>query len=154
MASDDKVYNLIKLLLHVAEEERAEVTATKLQKVFFLLEKEKGVDLGLDFIPWFFGPYSEKLQDYLDKLIEIGEVDVKEEEVRDLLTGVIVGYKRSYVLKDRNFTPPEGLEEVAEFFREWVKRSRHEILVYVYERYPEYSRYSLIRDKVLGALNG
>ena len=153
MAGDDRVYNLIKLLLYVAGEEKVEVTATKLQKIFFLLEKEKGVDLGLEFVPWFFGPYSEKLQDYLNKLIEVGEVDVKEEEVRDFLTDAVVGYKRSYVLKSRNFRPPEGLEEVAEFFREWVKKSRHEILVYVYEKYPEYSKYSLIRDKVLGALN-
>ena len=62
MAGSDRVYHLIKLLLYVAKDEGAEVTATKLQKIFFLLEKEKGVDLGLEFTPWFFGPYSEKLQ--------------------------------------------------------------------------------------------
>ena len=90
----------------------------------------------------------------LDKLIEIGEVIVKEEEVRDGLSGEVVGYKRTYTLNDGIFKPSSEDGEIAEFFREWVKKSRHEILVYVYEKYPEYSKYSLIRDKILGALNG
>ncbi|AWR99064.1 hypothetical protein [Metallosphaera hakonensis] len=153
MANADRVYNLIKLLLFVAREEGAEVIATKLQKIFFLLEKEGGVDLGLEFKPWFFGPYSERLQDYLDKLIEIGDVDVKEEEIRDGLTKEVVGHKRTYVLVDENFKPSDE-SDVMSFFRTWIKKSRHEILSYVYEKYPEYSRYSLIRDKILGALNG
>jgi len=57
MASDDKVYHLIKLLLYTAKKENTEVTPTKFQKIFFLLEKEKGVNLE----PWLFGAYSSKL---------------------------------------------------------------------------------------------
>jgi len=87
MLIEDRIYRLIRLLLYTAKEENTEVTATKLQKIFFLLEKEKGIQLGLEFKPWFFGPYSSKLQDFIDKLIEIGEVDVEEEEVRDPLSG-------------------------------------------------------------------
>ena len=49
MLIEDRIYRLIKLLLHVAKEENTEVTATKLQKIFFLLEKEVGIQLGLDF---------------------------------------------------------------------------------------------------------
>ncbi|AEE93039.1 conserved pro-lipothrixviral protein [Acidianus hospitalis W1] len=143
---DDKIYHFIKLLLYIAKLNNVEVTATKLQKIFFLLEKEKGINLGLNFRPWFFGPYSEKLQDYLDKLIEMGNVNVEEEEIRDVLTQKVVGYKRIYILKDENFMPSNE-DEVIEFFKEWVKKSRHEILTYVYEKYPEYSKYSLIRDK-------
>jgi hypothetical protein len=149
---DDKIYHFIKLLLYIAKLNNVEVTATKLQKIFFLLEKEKGINLGLNFRPWFFGPYSEKLQDYLDKLIEMGNVNVEEEEIRDVLTQKVVGYKRIYILKDENFMPSNE-DEVIEFFKEWVKKGRHEILTYVYEKYPEYSKYSLIRDKILGALN-
>ncbi|BDC17378.1 hypothetical protein [Acidianus sp. HS-5] len=63
---DDNISHLIKLLLYVANNENAEVNATKLQKIFFLLEKEKGLDLRLNFRPWFFGPYSSILQDYID----------------------------------------------------------------------------------------
>ncbi|MUN30068.1 hypothetical protein [Sulfuracidifex metallicus] len=151
MLIDDRIYRLIKLLLYIAKEENTEVTATKLQKIFFLLEKEKEIQLGLDFKPWFFGPYSSKLQDYIDKLIELGEVDVEEEEVRDPLSGAIIGYKRNYVLK-LELKPEEEEKEIEMFFREWVKKSRTEILNYVYKKYPEYAKYSMIRDKVLSRL--
>ena len=135
MLIEDRTYRLIKLLLYTAKEENAEVTATKLQKIFFLLEKEKGIQLGLEFKPWFFGPYSSKLQDFIDKLIEIGEVDVEEEEVRDPLSGEVIGYKRRYVLKTE-LTPEEEEEEeeIGTFFREWVRKSRTEILNYVFTR--------------------
>lgn len=39
------VYDYILALLHVAREEKAQVTATKLQKIFFILEKEKNINL-------------------------------------------------------------------------------------------------------------
>ena len=152
MLIEDRIYRLIKLLLYTAKEENTEVTATKLQKIFFLLEKEQGIQLGLDFEPWFFGPYSSKLQDYVDKLIELGDVDVEEEEVRDPLSGEIIGYKRNYVLKSE-LKPEEEEKEIETFFREWVRKSKDEILNYVYKKYPEYGKYSMIRDKVLGRLH-
>jgi len=148
---DDKVYRFTKLLLSTAKLNNVEVTATKLQKIFFLLEKEKGIQLGLNFKPWFFGAYSPKLQDYIDKLIELGEVDVEEEEVRDPISGEIIAYKRNYVLKSE-FKPEEEEKEIEMFFREWVRKSRSEILNYVYKKYPEYTKYSMIRDKVLSRL--
>ena len=140
---DDKIYHFIKLLLYIAKLNNVEVTATKLQKIFFLLEKEKEVQLGLDFKPFFFGPYSSKLQDYINKLIELGEVDVEEkEEVRDPLSEAVIGYKRNYVLKGE-VKPEEEEKEVMTFFNEWVRKSRDEILNYVYNKYPEYFKYSL-----------
>ena len=149
MIIEDRIYRLIKLLLYTAKEENTTVTPTKLQKIFFLLEKEKGVDLGLEFKPWFFGPYSEKLQEFIDALIEIGEVDTEdEEEVRDPLSGEVIAYKSHYVLKSE-FTPSEEDKEIEAFFREWVKKDRSEILRYVYNKYPEYGKYTIIRDKVL-----
>jgi hypothetical protein len=145
MLIDDRIYRLIKLLLYIAKEENAKVTPTKLQKIFFLLEKEKGINLGLNFKPWFFGPYSSKLQDYIDRLIETGEVDIQEEkEVRDPLSGATIGYIRNYVLKDE-FKPEEQEKEVEVFFREWVRKSREEILNYVYKKYHEYFGYPKIR---------
>ena len=152
MLIEDRIYRLIKLLLYTAKEENMHITPTKLQKIFFLLEKEKGIQLGLDFKPWFFGPYSSKLQNYIDKLIELGEVDVEEkEEVRDPLSGAIIGYIRNYVLKSE-LKPEEEEKEIEMFFREWVRKSRSEILNYVYKKYPEYFEYSMIRDKVLSRL--
>ena len=123
MTIEDRVYHLIKLLLYTAKEENAKVCATKLQKVLFLFEKKKGKDLGLDFKPWFFGPYSEKLQEFIDALIELEEVDVEEEPVTDPLSGEVIAYKRYYVLKGE-FTPSEEDKEIEAFFREWVRKSR------------------------------
>ena len=152
MLVEDKIYRLIKLLLYAAKEENTKVTPTKLQKIFFLLEKEKGVQLGLDFKPWLFGPYSEKLQEYINRLITSGEVDIEEEEeVIDPLSGAIIGYKKNYVLNS-DFKPEEEEKEIEAFFREWVRKSKDEIMNYVYKKYYEYFDYSKIRDNVLGRL--
>ncbi len=51
MLIEGRIYHLIKLLLYTAKEENAKVCATRLQKVFFLLEKETGKDLGLELKP-------------------------------------------------------------------------------------------------------
>jgi len=148
MLVEDRIYHLIKLLLYTAKEENAKVTPTKLQKIFFLLEKEKGINLGLDFEPWFFGAYSSKLQDYVDKLIEIGDVDeVEEKEVKDPLSEAIIGYIRNYVLKSE-FEPEEEDKEIEAFFREWVKKSKDEIMNYAYRKYPDYFEYSKIREHI------
>ena len=148
MLIEDRIYRLIKLLLYTAKEENTEVTATKLQKIFFLLEKEKGIQLGLDFKPWFFGPYSLKLQDYINRLIELGDVELEGEEVKDPLSDAIIGYKKNYILKSE-LKSEEEEKDVQAFFREWVRKSRDDILNYVYKKYPEYAKYSMIRDKVL-----
>ncbi|ALG97135.1 Conserved conjugative plasmid protein [Sulfolobales virus YNP1] len=119
---EDKIYRLIKLLLYTAKEENAEVTPTKFQKIFFLLEKEKGVQLDLDFEPWLFGAYSSKLQDYLYRLIEIGEVDIVEKkEIKDPISDAVIGYVKNYVLVC-DFKPEEDEKEIEEFFREWVQK--------------------------------
>ena len=145
MLAKDKVYRLIKLLLYTAKEENVEVTPTKIQKIFFLLEKEKGVQLGLDFEPFIFGPYSEKLTDYLDKLIELGEVEeIEKEEVRDPLSDAVIGYIRNYVL-NVEFKPEKDEKEVEMFFREWVRKSKDEIMNYVYKKYHEYFGFPKIR---------
>ncbi|CAJ31582.1 hypothetical protein AFV6_gp28 [Betalipothrixvirus pozzuoliense] len=133
---DDRVYYLIKLLLYVAKQEKARVTPTKLQKIFFLLEKEKGIDLGLDFKPFIFGPSSDLLQDYVNKLVEMGEIEEKARGVRDVFTGFVIAYRRRYILKSE-FTPNESDEEIMKFFKKWVRKSTDKILKYVYKKYPE-----------------
>ncbi|NON63153.1 conjugal transfer protein [Acidianus sp. RZ1] len=132
-------------LVRIAREEKAEVTATKLQKIFFLLEKEMGTDFGLNFVPYMFGPYSLKLQEEVNKLLLEGKIKAEDETIHDIISGVEVGVIHKYYT-DLNVTVDERVEE---FFRKWVKKSRKEILNYVYTNYPEYTKYSVIRDKVL-----
>ena len=140
-----RVYDYILGLLYVAKEEKAEVTATKLQKIFFLLEKEKDVKLDLDFKPYLFGPYSEKLQSALYDLVDKGLVKINYEGVKNL-AGVVIGQKESYELAKEIKIDVDS--DILAFFRQWVKKSRNEILKYVYEKYPEYSEYSIIKDKI------
>lgn len=111
MGLADKVYHYIKLLLYTAEQESTVVTPSKLQKIFFLLKMEKGVDLGLDFRPWIFGVYSKLLQEYIDALIELGEVVVEEEEVRDPLSDEVIAYNKYYRL-NTEFKPEKEDKEV------------------------------------------
>ena len=130
------VYDYILALLKVAKEEKAEVTAIKLQKIFFILEKEKNINLGLNFKPYLFGPYSEKLQNALYELTNKGLVKINYEDVKNLAR-VTIGYKESYELaKDIKI---DVSEDILTFFKQCVKKSRNEILRYVYEKYPEYS---------------
>jgi uncharacterized protein YwgA len=139
-----------KLLLYVAKELDAKVTPMKYQKVFYLLSKKLGIDLGLDYEPSFFGVHSWKLQSCVEKLVEIGLVrEVEDEVVRDPISGLVIAVVRRYEL-NADFKPSEKDKEVMEFFKEWVVKSRSEILKYVYEKYPEDNRYRYIRDKVLG----
>jgi len=139
------VYDYILTLLYVAKEEKAEVTATKFQKIFFLLEKEKNVNLELDFKPYLFGPYSEKLQAALYELAHKGFVKINYGDVKNL-AGVVIGQKESYELAKEMKINVDS--DVLAFFRQWVKKSRNNILKYVYEKYPEYSKYSIIKDKI------
>ena len=151
MLIEDKIYRLIKLLLYTGKEENVDVTPTKLQKIFFLLEKEKGVKLGLEFKPWFFGASSLKLQDYINRLIDLGDIDWEGDEIKDPISDAVIGYKKHYILTS-DFKPEKEDKEVQEFFREWIRKGRDEILNYVYKKYPEYFKYSIIEDNVLGKI--
>ncbi len=149
------IKRLVKLLLKTAKEEDVKVTTTVIQKTFFLLEKEKGVDLGLEFKPFLFGPYSSKLQDVLIDLREKGEISYEEEDVKDPITGLKIGTVKYYKPgRSVNIKPRPEEAEIVEFFRQWVKKPRHEVMKYIYEKYPEYSRYEYVRKHFLERLFG
>jgi hypothetical protein len=148
MVNVDKIYHTIKVLLYTAKELGIKVPMSVIQKLIFLLQKEKGYDLGLEFKPFFFHAFSEELQDYVYALVELGEVDFDEVPVRDPLSGAIVAYPKYFYLK-AEFTPSDDDKEIIEFFKEWLKKGRTELMKYVYKKYPEYGKYDLIRDKVI-----
>ncbi len=60
------------------------------------------------------------------------------------MSGAIIGYIRNYVLKSE-LKPEEEEKKIEAFFREWVRKSKDEILNYVYRKYPEYFKYSTIK---------
>ncbi len=72
---------------------------------------------------------------------------IREEPVEDLISGVIVGFKKIYEINvtfdlsslDKNFV---------DFVTEKLKMPLNSLLKYVYMKYPEYTVNSLIRDKI------
>jgi len=49
---------------------------TRLQKTIFLLQKKYKIDFGYEFVPYYFGPYSKKLQIEISALRSLGLVEV------------------------------------------------------------------------------
>jgi uncharacterized protein YwgA len=149
MVDENKACHYVKLLLYTAKKNNVKVTATMYQKIIYLLSKEKELNLDLDFMPSFFGVHSFKLQECVEKLIELGEIKViEEDEVRDPISGLVIAIKRYYVL-NTDFKPNEDDKEFEEFFSKWLTKSRSEILKYVYEKYPEDNKYIYVRDRIL-----
>jgi len=121
--------------LNIAKKEKRKVTPIKLQKTFFLLEKEKGINLGLDFTPYIFGPYSEKLQNILYDLAKNGVVTIKYHEVKNT-RHQLVGYAENYkIAKDIEINIDD---DTIKFLRRWVRKNPNKILEYVERKYPEY----------------
>lgn len=136
-------------ILKIAKELNAQVTATRIQKTVFLVEKELKLDLGYNFIPFYFGPFSKELQDDIYKLKELGYVRIMEEQVEDLISGIIVGFKKIYEISDNVMLDLSSLDKnFVDFVTEKLKMPLNSLLKYVYMKYPEYTVNSLIRDKI------
>jgi len=132
------IEDYILAFLKTAKEEKVIVTPIKLQKIFFLLEKEKGINLNLDFEPFFFGPYSEKLTNIMYEFEKQGLITIKRKEVINPADNFFWGYAETYEL-DKNIETSVG-EDTLSFFRDWIKKDKNEILKYIEEKYPEYFR--------------
>jgi len=145
----DSVENYLIALFKVAKEEKTEVDATKIQKIFFLLEREKGINLNLDFKPWLFGPYSKKLDKVLYGLIDKGVVKVVDKgAIDDPFTGLVIGHKRTYELNGDYEAKVD--KHVLDFFKQWVVKDRKEIVGYIYSKYEEFTDLEKIRESVFG----
>ena len=134
-------------ILRLAKDFNVEVTATRFQKTVFLVQEELGRDLGYKFIPYYFGPFSKELQDDVYRLEKQGFVNVEGTAIEDLVTGALVGFKKVYKITDK--APVVELdEELKNFVTEKLKMPLHDLLRYVYVKYPEYTATSLIKDKI------
>jgi len=144
---DTKIEDYLIALLKIAKEEKAEVNATKIQKIFFLLEREKGINFNLDFKPWLYGPYSEKLNDVLNILIQNKVVRVIEEDITDPFTNLIISQKRTYELNGSYNVRIDN--QILNFMRQWVIKDRRELLKHIYSNYPEFLDMKEIMKNVL-----
>lgn len=121
--------------------------ATRLQKLLFLLKREKGVDSPYSFTPYMFGPHSpDVLEDAID-LERAGYVEIITEVHEPTIAGDCI-MERKYQLT------PKGEEEARRAYEELSPEGRRaidelkkfnemrlaDLLAYVYSKYPEESR--------------
>ncbi|WP_016729814.1 hypothetical protein [Saccharolobus islandicus] len=89
------------------------------------------------------------MQDDIYKLKELGYVRIMEEQVEDLISGIIVGFKKIYEISDNVMLDLSSLDKnFVDFVTEKLKMPLNSLLKYVYMKYPEYTVNSLIRDKI------
>jgi len=67
----------------------------RLQKTICVLKHRDNIPLGFNFVPYFYGPYSEELADSIQSLVGAGYVN---EEADEIAEGV---YQYSYSLTDQ-----------------------------------------------------
>jgi len=137
------VHKYILELLYIARQKNIKIPVIKLQKIFFLLEKEGKVDLGLDFKPDTFGPFSEKLQDAVYELIDAGLVRISFETIKND-KGEAIGYREIFSLSD-DVKEVCLDKELVRFFERWLYLDKDELQKYVERKYPEYTAQKTVK---------
>ncbi|MCW3047309.1 MAG: hypothetical protein JWO74_1593 [Solirubrobacterales bacterium] len=146
---------------------------TRLEKLVFLIEKERRppwLTEQADFISHNFGPFSAKIYTAVDTLAAAGLVQDSgslAESTEDAWeTEHVIGERPSDPYATRNFEltelgrryydalmqelPPTVSTELQEFKARFAGLPLRQLIRYVYERYPDFTDKSIIRDDVLG----
>jgi len=148
---------------------------TRLEKLIFLLERETPVRDWMtdkaDFRSWRFGPFSSKVYGAADTLAAAGLIrdsasnapntEDRWESLGALMDeGDVDPYTtRTFELTDRGTRYyaallaelPTGAEQIlTDFKRKFARLPLRQLVRYVYQRYPQYTDKSEIRDQILG----
>jgi uncharacterized protein len=148
---------------------------TRLEKLLFLLEHETPVQEWLtekaDFHSNRFGPFSPKIYAAADTLVAAGllrdsaqKADTSEDQWE--AANVVIGGQDVDAFTTRTFEltdlgrryydalikelPPDAEQTFTDFKRRFAKLPLRQLVRYVYERYPEYTDKSEIREDILG----
>lgn len=115
---------------------------TKLQKYAFLLEQEYFTKPYLDFEPWYYGPYSRRLNNQLDDLIDYGFVEeaIIENEKYDFYIFSLVGNIEVYA----ELVDSDLIEKARMILEKFGDMSYNELLTFVYSEYPDFTKRSII----------
>lgn len=114
---------------------------TKLQKMVFLLQKERKIPLNYKFEPYDQGPYSLELRyKHMSSLINLGFVN----EV--YVTGVYPTFQyslsesgKAYVESEaKNTLRPKIKQAIRDIVTKWNNRLGRDIINYVHNHYPSY----------------
>jgi uncharacterized protein YwgA len=148
---------------------------TRLEKLIFLLEREtpahEWMTEKVDFRSYRFGPFSSKIYEAADTLAAAGMIRdsaKKADDVEDRWEAVtalvdeqdVDPYTaRTFELTDRgkkyyqvlvDELPPSAEKVLTEFKSKFGNLPLRQLVRYVYERYPQFTDQSEIRDEVLG----
>ncbi|WP_141989928.1 hypothetical protein [Rhodoglobus vestalii] len=148
---------------------------TRLEKLVFLLERETSAGGAMtesaDFEPYNFGPFSQKVYQALTTLTAAGllndtaETSASNEDQYEIAQ--IVGVDAApaeYSTRDFELTelgrdyfavltrelPKVTVSEAADLRKRFAGWSLRQLVRYVYERYDDYTKNSLIREDILG----
>ena len=117
------------------------VGRTKLQKLAFLAKKEGKLPLSFNFPVYYYGPYSEELQQIVDTMVAAGFVkeEVFQPNSRDEES---VGYIYSLTEDGKEFSKQlsselteEEMSRLQDLVKQYGYRPLREVLDYVYAQY-------------------
>ncbi len=127
------------------------VSYTKLQELLFIIKKETNIRLDLHFTPCNYGPFSKKVYDIIENIEERGLVKVESLNVQDkslrLITLTSAGKaegEKAY--SELNEKYRSSLDDI---ITRWGSEPLMSIVLYTYLTYPEMTKNSVIKDKLL-----
>ena len=165
--------NSIILLLLYIDNKKSIVGKTKFQKIIFLYEEECHKQLEFhkklevkeknlfDFYPHYFGPFSNKLLDFIKQLKSFGLIEENklkdnsfnmiENKYEEKLEYKITELGSSFVeTKIINYIDGFKLQRLNDFKSKYSQMMVEDLIRYVYTEYEEMTKNSLIKEKVLG----
>jgi len=151
---------------------------TRLEKMIFLLERETSLGTYLtedaDFIAYNFGPFSAKVYQEVETLAAAGLLvdsatptdnpadswerfsaidavqDAPPEDTYATRDFALTDLGQRYYEVLARQLPAKAVEEVARFKDRFASVPLRQLVQYVYQKYPDYTERSLIRDDILG----
>jgi len=113
---------------------------TVAMKSAFLLQQEAGLNLGYDFIPYKYGPFSKEVYEDIEELEKNLLVErVKPKKDIEMTEIRLIEEFRDWTEKIIDSLPEDIKEIVKEYIEKYGKMELNELLDYVYSKYPEYA---------------
>lgn len=138
--------------LIAADNHKPIVGRTKLQKLMFLIQNQVLGDTLYKkdhyiFEPYKFGPFSVEILDDIELLIDLKLIKKSDEDENEIFEITEIGQEKLKTI--RSNIPQKILDQIEEIKKQYGKLPIQKLLTYVYQRYPEYTINSEIRDKIV-----
>ena len=113
---------------------------TVAMKSAFLLQQEAGLNLGYDFIPYKYGPFSREVYEDIEELEKNLLVErVKSKKDIEMTEVRLIEEFKDWTEKIIDSLPEDIKEIVKAYIEKYGKMELNELLDYVYAKYPEYA---------------